>query len=84
MTDVPGVLRDKNDISTKFSTLNLRQTKELLEQGIIAEGMIPKVECCTRTIAQGVSAAHIIDGRQQHSLLLELLTGAGVGTMISL
>jgi acetylglutamate kinase len=83
MTDVPGVLRDKDDVSTKFSELNMRQTKELLVQGIIAGGMIPKVECCTRSIAQGVKAAHIIDGRQQHSLLLELLTGAGVGTMIT-
>lgn len=82
MTDVPGVLRDKDDISTKFSELNVRRTKELVQEGVIAGGMIPKVECCTRCIAQGVSAAHIIDGRQQHSLLLELLTGAGVGTMI--
>ena len=82
MTDVPGVLRDKDDISTKFSELNVRRTKELVQEGVIAGGMIPKVECCTRCIAQGVRAAHFIDGRQQHSLLLELLTGAGVGTMI--
>lgn len=83
MTDVPGVLRDKDDISTKYPELTVRQTKELVEEGVIAGGMIPKVQCCTRCIAQGVKATHIIDGRQQHSLLLELLTGAGVGTMIT-
>jgi acetylglutamate kinase len=82
MTDVPGVLRDKDDVSTKFSELNVREAKKLTADGVIAGGMIPKVDCCTRCIAQGVAAAHIIDGRQQHSLLLELLTGAGVGTMI--
>lgn len=83
MTDVPGVLRDKDDVSTKYPELTVRQAKELVEEGIIAGGMIPKVQCCTRCIAQGVKATHIIDGRQQHSLLLELLTGAGVGTMIT-
>ena len=82
MTDVPGVLRDKDDVATKFSELNVRQVKELKGEGVIAGGMIPKVDCCTRCIAQGVTATHIIDGRQQHSLLLELLTGSGVGTMI--
>lgn len=82
MTDVPGVLRDKDDISTKFTELDIRQTRELVADGIIAGGMIPKVECCIRCLAQGVSAAHIIDGRQQHSVLMELLTDQGVGTMI--
>jgi Amino acid kinase family len=83
MTDVPGVLRDKHDVSTKFAELSIRQTTELVEEGVIAGGMIPKVQCCRRAISQGVSATHIIDGRQQHSLLLELLTEAGVGTMIT-
>lgn len=83
MTDVPGVLRDKDDVGTKYPELTVRQTAELVDEGIIAGGMIPKVQCCTRCIAQGVKATHIIDGRQQHSLLLELLTGAGVGTMIT-
>jgi acetylglutamate kinase len=82
MTDVPGVLRDKDDLSTKFSELSVRETKELVQAGVITGGMIPKLSCCTRCIAQGVFAAHIIDGRQKHSLLLELLTGSGVGTMI--
>lgn len=83
MTDVPGVLKDKDDVSTKYAELNIRQTTELVEEGVIAGGMIPKVQCCKRSISQGVSATHIIDGRQQHSLLLELLTEAGVGTMIT-
>jgi acetylglutamate kinase len=82
MTDVPGVLRDKDDISTKFNELDIRSTRELIAEGIIAGGMIPKVDCCIRCLAQGVKATHIIDGRQEHSLLMELLTDIGVGTMI--
>nr|AVU04951.1 acetylglutamate kinase [Lobosphaera incisa] len=83
MTDVPGVLRDKNDISTKFVELDIRETRELVDEGVIAGGMIPKVECCIRCLAQGVNATHIIDGRLPHSLLMELLTDEGVGTMIT-
>ncbi|KAK9836959.1 hypothetical protein WJX81_002832 [Elliptochloris bilobata] len=82
MTDVPGVLRDKNDVTTKFAELSIRQTRNLVVDGVIAGGMIPKVECCVRCLAQGVRATHIIDGRQEHSLLLELLTDEGVGTML--
>lgn len=83
MTDVPGVLRDKDDVSTKFAELSIRQCKELVEEGVIGGGMIPKVDCCIRCLAQGVNATHIIDGRQQHSLLMEVLTDEGVGTMIT-
>ena len=83
MTDVPGVLKDFTDVSTKYAELDIRQTRELVEQGIISGGMIPKVQCCMRCLSQGVQATHIIDGRQRHSLLLELLTGSGVGTMIT-
>lgn len=83
MTDVPGVLRDKDDASTKFNELNIRHCKELVEDGVIAGGMIPKVDCCIRCLSQGVTATHIIDGRQPHSLLMELLTDEGVGTMIT-
>jgi acetylglutamate kinase len=82
MTDVPGVMRDKDDISTKFTELDIRDTRQLVEEGVIAGGMIPKVECCVRCLAQGVGATHIIDGRQNHSLLMELLTDEGVGTML--
>ena len=82
MTDVPGVLRDKDDASTKYNELSIRQCKDLVREGIIAGGMIPKVDCCIRCLSQGVTATHIIDGRQPHSLLMELLTDEGVGTMI--
>lgn len=83
MTDVPGVLRDKDDPATKYASLSIRQCKELVEEGIIAGGMIPKVDCCIRCLSQGVRATHIIDGRAPHSLLLELLTDSGIGTMIT-
>lgn len=83
MTDVPGVLRDKDDVSTKFTELTIGGTRSLVEEGVIAGGMIPKVECCVRCLAQGVGATHIIDGRAKHSLLMELLTDEGVGTMIT-
>ena len=83
MTDVPGVLRDKDDVATKFAELSIGDTRALVAEGVIAGGMIPKVECCVRCLAQGVAAAHIIDGRAKHSLLMELLTDEGVGTMIT-
>ncbi|EFJ42229.1 hypothetical protein VOLCADRAFT_83707 [Volvox carteri f. nagariensis] len=83
MTDVPGVLRDKNDLSTKIQSLDIRQCRELIADGIIAGGMIPKIECCIRCLSQGVKASHIIDGRAKHSILMELLTDEGVGTMIT-
>ncbi|GIL49237.1 hypothetical protein Vafri_5376 [Volvox africanus] len=83
MTDVPGVLRDKNDVSTKIHSLDIRKCRELIADGIIAGGMIPKIECCIRCLSQGVKASHIIDGRAKHSILMELLTDEGVGTMIT-
>lgn len=82
MTDVPGVMKDKDDVSTIYREIDIRGARQLVDDGIIAGGMIPKVECCVRCLAQGVSATHIIDGRQNHSLLMELLTNEGVGTMI--
>ena len=83
MTDVPGVLKDKDDPSTKYNALSIRECKELISEGIIAGGMIPKIDCCIRCLSQGVNATHIIDGRQPHSLLLELLTTEGIGSMIT-
>ena len=83
MTDVPGVLRDKDDVGTKFAELSVRECRNLVEEGVIAGGMIPKVQCCIRCISQGVTATHIIDGRSRHSILMELLTNEGVGTMIT-
>ena len=83
MTDVPGVLRDRDDVDSLIRILDIQKTREEIRQGTIAGGMIPKVECCIRCLAQGVHATHIIDGRQPHSLLMELLTDQGVGTMIT-
>ncbi|KDD72126.1 hypothetical protein H632_c3824p0 [Helicosporidium sp. ATCC 50920] len=83
MTDVAGVLRDKDDVGSLLRTLSIRDCDELKAEGVLAGGMIPKVECCVRSLAQGVRATHIIDGRQPHSLLMELLTDEGMGTMIS-
>ena len=83
MTDVPGVMRDKDDVDTLYRNLDIPATRRLMGDGTIEGGMIPKVQCCVRSIAQGVSAAHIIDGRQPHSLLQEILTIEGVGTMIT-
>eukprot|EP00873_Tetraselmis_striata_P042913 jgi/Tetstr1/463177/TSEL_008109.t1 len=83
MTDVPGVMRDKDVPSSLFRALDIRSCKELQREEVIYGGMTPKVNCCIRSLAQGVSAAHIIDGRQPHSLLQELLTDEGVGTMIT-
>ena len=62
---------------------SIKKVRELTEQGIIQGGMIPKVQCCVASVAQGVQAAHIIDGRQQHSLLVEILSQDGSGTMLT-
>mmetsp|Transcript_16483 Transcript_16483/g.19770 ORF Transcript_16483/g.19770 Transcript_16483/m.19770 type:complete len:391 (-) Transcript_16483:279-1451(-) len=82
MTDVPGVLLDKDDLSTIISHSTISQMREYKQDGTLVGGMIPKVECCVRSLAQGVSATHIIDGRTPHSLLMEILTADGCGTMI--
>tara|TARA_B110000971_G_scaffold43069_1_gene42515 strand:+ start:612 stop:1580 length:969 start_codon:yes stop_codon:yes gene_type:complete len=83
MTDVPGVCIDKDDPGSLIRTLSISETRDLVATNVIAGGMIPKVECCVKSIAQGVKSAHIIDGRAPHSLLLEILTDEGAGTMIT-
>jgi acetylglutamate kinase len=83
MTDVPGVMESKDDLASLYKELSIQSTRKLIENDVIQGGMIPKVQCCIRSIAQGVHAAHIIDGRQPHSLLQEILTDEGVGTMIT-
>ena len=83
MTDVTGVLTDKNDVNSLVRSASIRDGRAMIEDGTVQGGMIPKVQCCIRSIAQGVKAAHIIDGRQPHSLLLEVLTNDGTGTMIT-
>mgnify|MGYP002509830127 FL=1 len=82
LTDVRGLLRDKNDESTLISQVRLSEVPELVGQGIISGGMIPKVECCVDAVQNGVHRTHILDGRIPHSILIEVLSHAGIGTMI--
>ena len=82
LTDTKGVCKDKDDESTLLAELTLEEVEEHIESGVISEGMIPKVECCSHALRKGVRQAHIVDGRLKHSLLLELFFDAGIGTMI--
>ena len=81
MTDIDGILRDKNDPSTLISKINVSDAPQLIREGIISGGMIPKVSCCIEAIRQGVGKVFIIDGRIPHSILVETLTDEGIGTM---
>ena len=82
ITDVKGVMRDRNDSSTVISQIKTEDIKEYMDKGIISGGMIPKIKCCFEAIKGGVERAHIIDGRKPHSILLEIFTNEGIGTMI--
>ncbi|MTI80781.1 MAG: acetylglutamate kinase [Firmicutes bacterium] len=82
LTDVEGILKDKDDSSTLLSIIHTNEIDQLINQDIIAGGMIPKVECCVSAITNGVKSTHILDGRVPHSLLLEVFTDKGVGTMV--
>lgn len=82
LTDVEGILADRNDPGSLLSVVKAGQVPELIEKGVIAGGMIPKVECCVRALQKGVGRTHIIDGRILHSILLEVFTDEGVGTMV--
>jgi acetylglutamate kinase len=84
LTDTPGILRDRRDSNSLLSTLNAATCRELISDGVIDEGMIPKVEACLDSLRAGVKKTHIIDGRLRHSLLLEIYTDRGVGTEIEL
>lgn len=81
MTDIDGILRDKNDPSTLISKIQVSEAPQLMKEGIISGGMIPKVNCCIEAIRRGVHKVFIIDGRIPHSILIEVLTDAGIGTM---
>ncbi len=81
MTDIPGLLRDKNDPSTLIKKLYVSDAPELMHEGVITGGMIPKIKCCTEAIRMGVKKVFIIDGRIPHSILIETLTDEGIGTM---
>ena len=83
LTDVPGVLRDPSDPTSLIQKIKISEVPELIESGIISGGMIPKIETCVQAIENGVESCHIIDGRKKHSLLLEIFTDEGIGTMIS-
>ena len=82
LTDVPGVLKDPSDPDSLLNEIHISEVPELIEKGIITGGMIPKIETCVRAIENGVKSCHIIDGRKKHSLLLEIFTTNGIGTMI--
>ena len=83
MTDIAGILEDKNDPSTLIREINIEEAGKLYESGIISGGMIPKVECCVEAIHRGVRNVIIMDGRVPHSILMELLTDEGAGTMVT-
>ncbi|MDO4467473.1 MAG: acetylglutamate kinase [Bacillota bacterium] len=82
VSNIPGLLEDKNDEDSLLSEVTLSQIEDLKERGVIAGGMIPKIDCCKEAIENGVKQAVIIDGRVPHSLLIEMLTNEGIGTMI--
>lgn len=82
LTDVQGILADYSDPASLISTLSVDVAQKMIEEGIIAGGMIPKIEACMQALAGGVAKAHIIDGRMEHSLLLEIFTVQGIGTEV--
>lgn len=83
LTDVPGILEDPKDPETLIKRVKVDEVKDLIDNGIVKDGMIPKVTTCVNAIQNGVSSAHIIDGRIKHSVLLEIFTKKGIGTMIT-
>ena len=82
LTDIKGLLEDKDDENTIIRTVGVSEVPFLKKQGIITGGMIPKIDCCVEAVRRGVKQANIIDGRIPHSILIELLTDIGAGTMI--
>ena len=82
MTDVRGLLQNKSDDSTLLSQVRLPEIPLLVREGVITGGMLSKVECCVETVRNGVKRTHILDGRIPHSILIEVLSDAGIGTMI--
>ncbi len=82
MTDIAGLLRDKDDPTTLIPEVTVQEAKALYQEGVISGGMIPKVDCCIEAIEKGVENVIIMDGRVPHSILMELLTDEGAGTMV--
>ena len=83
LTDVRGLLRDPKDENTLIPELQLSSVPALIREGIISGGMIPKIDCCVEAVRSGVQSAIILDGRVQHSILIELLSNEGIGTMLT-
>lgn len=83
MTDIAGILRDKDDPSTLIPHVTIAEAKKLYDEGIVSGGMIPKVDCCIEALEHGVKHVVIMDGRVHHSILMELLTDEGAGTMVT-
>ena len=82
LTDVRGLLQDPHDDETLIRVVHTLEVPELVTNGVISGGMIPKMECCVSAISSGVERVHILDGRIPHSILIELLSDAGIGTML--
>lgn len=82
LTDVPGLLQNPQDSSSLISELKVSEVEGYVQQGVIAGGMVPKVQCCVEAVTGGVGRTHIIDGRVPHSILLEIFTREGIGTMV--
>lgn len=82
MTDIRGLLRDKDDESTLIPLVKASEVPELVAEGVISGGMIPKIDCCIESIRQGVDKVFILDGRVPHAILIEILTDEGIGTMV--
>jgi acetylglutamate kinase len=83
MTDIAGILRDKDDVSTLIPEITISKAQQLYNEGVVSGGMIPKLECCIDAIEKGVKNVVIMDGRVPHSILMELLTNEGAGTMVT-
>ena len=82
MTDIDGIMRDKDDPSSLIPCIDIKEAVALFEEGVISGGMIPKVECCIDAILRGVGRVIVMDGRVPHSILIEILTNEGAGTMV--
>lgn len=82
ITDVAGIMEDVNDPDSVISVIKVDEVKKLIESGVISGGMIPKVQCCMAGVEAGVNNVHILDGRIEHCLILEIFTNKGIGTLI--
>ncbi|MEG6512555.1 acetylglutamate kinase [Desulforamulus ruminis] len=83
LTDVEGILENRHDPSSLLSTIKVQDIPALVDRGVLQGGMLPKVDCCVEAIRGGVNSTHILDGRVPHSILLEVFTDQGIGTMVA-